>query len=127
MATTSRPPGTTSVPVVARVKLERHLRFDWISFRASSVTDGKGAARRFCSMCSGWDRRPIRSPQTATRAWTETYRWKKLYGIQFLYAGPLFIHQLSHVWLDFRGIQDEYMREKGIDYFENSRCATYVQ
>ena len=60
-------------------------------------------------------------------AWTRTYRWKKLYDIEFLYAGPLFIHQLSHVWLDLRGIQDEYMRGRGIDYFENSRRATYVQ
>ena len=39
-------------------------------------------------------------------AWTQSYRWKKLYGIEFLYAGPLFIHQLSHMWIDFRGIQD---------------------
>jgi hypothetical protein len=31
------------------------------------------------------------------------------------------------VWIDFRGIQDAYMREKGIDYFENSRRATYAQ
>jgi hypothetical protein len=60
-------------------------------------------------------------------AWTKAYRWKKLYDIEFLYAGPLFIHQLSHVWLDFRGIQDAYMRGRGIDYFENSRRATYVQ
>ncbi len=52
---------------------------------------------------------------------------EKLYDIEFLYAGPLFIHQLSHVWIDFRGIQDEYMLSKGIDYFENSRRATYVQ
>jgi hypothetical protein len=37
------------------------------------------------------------------------------------------MHQLSHAFLDFRGIQDEYMRAKGIDYFENSRRATYVQ
>jgi hypothetical protein len=59
--------------------------------------------------------------------WASTYRWKKLYGFEFLYAGPLFIHQLSHIWIDFREIQDEYMRTKGIDYFENSRRATYVQ
>ncbi len=61
------------------------------------------------------------------RVWTSTYQWKKLYGHEFLYAGPLFIHQLSHVWIDFRRIQDEYMHMKGIDYFENSRRATYVQ
>jgi hypothetical protein len=60
-------------------------------------------------------------------AWTQTYRWKKLYGIEFLYAGPLFIHQLSHIWLDFRGLQDDFMRAHGIDYFENSRRASYVQ
>ncbi len=61
------------------------------------------------------------------KAQTQTYCWKELYGQEFLYAGPLFIHQLSHMWIDFRGIQDEFMREKGIDYFENSRRATYVQ
>ena len=61
------------------------------------------------------------------QAWTSTYEWRNLYGREFLYAGPLFIHQLSHMWLDFRGIQDEYMRDKGIDYFENSRRATYIQ
>ena len=61
------------------------------------------------------------------RAWTRTYKWKNLYGHEFLYAGPLFIHQLSHMWIDFRGIQDEYMRGKAIDYFENTRRAIYAQ
>lgn len=40
---------------------------------------------------------------------------------------PLFVHQYSHVWIDFSGIQDAFMREKGIDYFENSRRATLAQ
>lgn len=66
-------------------------------------------------------------PVEAYRAWLSTYSWKKIYGYEFVYAGPLFIHQLSHVWIDFRGIQDEYMRARGIDYFENSRRATCVQ
>ena len=60
-------------------------------------------------------------------AWCSSYEWKLVYDIEYLYAGPLFIHQLSHVWIDFRGIQDRYMRDKGIDYFENSRRATQVQ
>ncbi len=60
-------------------------------------------------------------------AWSSTYRWEQSYGYDYLYAGPLFTHQLSHVWIDFRGIQDAFMRDKGIDYFENSRRATYVQ
>jgi hypothetical protein len=60
-------------------------------------------------------------------AWTATYQWENLYGHDFLYAGPLFIHQFSHAWIDFRGIRDNFMREKGSDYFENSRQATYIQ
>jgi hypothetical protein len=60
-------------------------------------------------------------------AWTGTYQWENLYGIDLLYAGPLFIHQFSHAWIDFRGIRDRFMREKHCDYFENSRRATYVQ
>jgi hypothetical protein len=60
-------------------------------------------------------------------AWTATYQWENLYGHDFLYAGPLFVHQFSHAWLDFRGIRDRFMREKSCDYFENSRRATEVQ
>jgi hypothetical protein len=60
-------------------------------------------------------------------AWASTYRWERCYGYEYLYAGPLFTHQLSHVWIDFRGIQDAFMRDRGIDYFENSRRATFVQ
>ncbi len=59
--------------------------------------------------------------------WTATYQWENLYGYDFLYAGPLFIHQFSHAWIDFRGIRDRFMREKRCDYFENSRRATEVQ
>jgi len=66
-------------------------------------------------------------PAQSYRAWASTYEWKTIYDTQFLYAGPLFTHQLSHVWIDFRGIQDAFMREHGIDYFENSRRATLVQ
>ncbi len=71
---------------------------------------------------------PTRPLTTASfEAWSVTYQWENLYGYDFLYAGPLFIHQFSHAWIDFRGIQDRFMREKRCDYFENSRRATYVQ
>jgi len=66
-------------------------------------------------------------PAQSYEAWTSTYEWRNLYGYDFIYAGPLFIHQLSHMWIDFRDIQDDYTRHKGIDYFENSRRATYIQ
>src|SRR5207248_2124359 len=60
-------------------------------------------------------------------AWCATYEWKTVEGIDYLHAGPLFTHQLSHVWCDFRGIRDRFMREHDCDYFENSRRATPVQ
>jgi hypothetical protein len=69
-------------------------------------------------------------PPETYKAFTSTYVWQEIYDRELLYnfySGPLFIHQLSHIWIDFRGIQDEFMREKGIDYFENSRRATYTQ
>ena len=66
-------------------------------------------------------------PESTYATWTSTYQWDHTYGYDYLYAGSLFTHQLSHIWIDFRGIQDAYMRDKGIDYFENSRRATYVQ
>ena len=65
-------------------------------------------------------------PEASYTEWTRTYRWRKVYGLEHLYAGPLFIHQLSHIWIDFRGIPDNYMRARGIDYFENSRRATFA-
>lgn len=61
------------------------------------------------------------------KKWISTFRNQTLYGQDHLYAGPLFIHQLSHVWIDFRGIMDDFNRKNGIDYFENSKRATYVQ
>ncbi|HEY8309944.1 MAG TPA: glucoamylase family protein [Gemmatimonadaceae bacterium] len=66
-------------------------------------------------------------PAESYSAWASSYKWKKIYGTEFLYSGPLFTHQLSHVWIDFRGIRDEFMRDKKSDYFENSRRATQVQ
>jgi lysophospholipase L1-like esterase len=58
---------------------------------------------------------------------TSTYQWGSFYGQDHLNFSPLFGHQYSHAWIDFRGIRDAYMRQKGIDYFENSRRATLSQ
>ncbi|MER8963373.1 MULTISPECIES: glucoamylase family protein [unclassified Mesorhizobium] len=66
-------------------------------------------------------------PPESYAAWLSTYKWKKIYGRELVYAGPLFVHQLSHIWIDFRGIRDASMRNHDCDYFENSREATYLQ
>ncbi len=65
----------------------------------------------------------------AWSAWAESYRgtWGRFMGYEHLSFAPLFGHQYSHIWIDFRGIQDATMRQRGIDYFENSRRAVYAQ
>ena len=65
----------------------------------------------------------------AWAAWTSTYDrgWGHFEGQEYLSFAPQFGHQYSEVWIDFRGIQDDYMRARGIDYFENSRRATLAQ
>ena len=65
----------------------------------------------------------------AWSAWSESYRgaWGRFMGYEHLSFAPLFGHQYSHVWIDFRGLQDATMRQRGIDYFENTRRAVYGQ
>jgi hypothetical protein len=65
-------------------------------------------------------------PAKSYQQWTSTFELKKPYNIEYLYAGPLFIHQFSQMWIDFRGLRDDFSRKAGFDYFENSRRATYV-
>ena len=63
-------------------------------------------------------------------AWTHftsSYRWEPFQGYEHVNFAPLFGHQYSHIWIDFRGIRDAYMRGRGIDYFENSRRAVLSQ
>ncbi|HEU4733810.1 MAG TPA: glucoamylase family protein [Kofleriaceae bacterium] len=62
-------------------------------------------------------------------AWSARYdqAWGAAYGQTLLGFPPLFGHQYSHVWVDFRGVADRFMRAHGLDYFENSRRATLAQ
>ena len=66
-------------------------------------------------------------PQASYDAWCATYQWKEVEGLAYLHAGPLFIHQMSHLWVDFRGLQDAFMRAHDSDYFINSRIGAHVQ
>lgn len=62
------------------------------------------------------------------KTWLASYDWRTPYpSLSHAAFPPLFGHQFSQVFIDFRGLTDSYMKEKGIDYFENSRRATLVQ
>ena len=59
-------------------------------------------------------------PAASWMAWS---RPKMTYGPYHYvsYADPLFVHQFSHAFVDFRGLQE---RETGIRWFDNSLTAT---
>ncbi|KRF01213.1 Tat pathway signal protein [Frateuria sp. Soil773] len=65
----------------------------------------------------------------AWKAWLSTNdrTWGTFHGQTFLNFAPLFGHQYSHAWIDFRGIRDDWNRAHDLDYFENSRRAAYAQ
>ncbi len=93
-----------------------HLEWDWRGYNEAMVLVLLAMASPTHPVDDG-----------AWQAWTENYRWGTFHGQEHLGFAPLFGHQYSHVWIDFRGIQDDWMRAKGIDYFENSRRATLAQ
>jgi len=68
-------------------------------------------------------------PAKSWQSWMASLEgnWGTHGGEPHLGFSPMFGHQYSHVWYDFRGIADAYMRGKGIDYFINSQRATVAQ
>jgi hypothetical protein len=70
----------------------------------------------------------MENAEDSYKAWLSTYQYNTPYpGLSHVAFPPLFGHQFSQAFIDYRGIADEYMKNKGFDYFENSRRATYVQ
>jgi hypothetical protein len=66
-------------------------------------------------------------PASAWTQWTGGYTWATYYGESFVPFPPLFGHEYSHCWVDFRHIADSYMNSHNSTYFENSRRATLAQ
>ena len=114
----------------------RRVEWPWVQVRSARLCHGWEPERGFLPydwggyneamilylLALGSPTFPIGSE--AWTAWTSSYDWQAHYGHEFVIFPPLFGHQYSHIWIDFRGIQDTYMRDKGLDYFENSRRAT---
>jgi len=93
-----------------------HLPYDWRGYNETMLLH---------ILALGSPTHPV--GRDTWRAYTSAYRWGSFHGQQHLGFAPLFGHQYSHVWIDFHGIRDSVMREKGLDYFENSRRATLAQ
>jgi hypothetical protein len=92
------------------------IRSDWVGYNEAMI---------LCCLGLGATANPL--PPTAWDAWTSGYTWTNCYGLSFVPFPPLFGHQYSHCWIDFRHIADSYMRLHNSSYFENSRRATLAQ
>jgi hypothetical protein len=66
-------------------------------------------------------------PTSSWSRWTSRYTWATNYGLAFIPFPPLFGHQYSHCWIDFRHTADSYMNNHNTTYFENSRRASLAQ
>ena len=121
--------------------INNRVDWPWMLGRGPYVSMGWGPEKGFIT--SQWDRYneatllyllalgsptfPI-SPELWAR-WTANSEvsWGDHYGERHLKFAPLFGHQYSHVWVDFRGIRDPFLRAHDFDLFENSRRATRAQ
>jgi hypothetical protein len=109
----------------------------WMANGGSSLTMGWTPESGFISArWIGYDEAMIlyimglgsgKLPSVDWNSWTSGYVWHTNYGYAYVEFPPLFGHQYSHCWVDFRHIADNYMNGRGISYFENSRRATLAQ
>ena len=94
------------------------LDYDWIGYNEGMIVILLAlGSPTFAVEPAAWER------------WTSRYdtTFGVAYGQKHLMFPPLFGHQYSHLWVDFRKIRDRYMAAHDLDYFENSRRATYAQ
>jgi hypothetical protein len=122
-------------------RLYRNVEWDWMQPRAPLISMGWFPEKGFIEhdwrgyneamlvyvLALGSPTHPVQPD--AWGAWTASYdkTWGVFQDQEHLSFAPLFGHQYSHAWIDFRDIRDEAMRARGIDYFENSRRATLSQ
>ncbi len=94
------------------------LPYDWLGYNEAMIV---------YLLALGSPTYPVE--QSAWDAWTSTYdqSWLSEFGETHLAFAPLFGHQYCQTWIDLRGLQDGYMTQRGIDYFENNRRAIYAQ
>jgi hypothetical protein len=120
-------------------KLYERIDWPWMANNSNSLAMGWNPGSRFISSrWIGYNEAMIlyimglgaptnALPPIHWQSWTGGYRWQTNYTYSYVGFAPLFGHQYSHCWIDFRHMGDDYMNAKGISYFENSRRATLAQ
>jgi len=128
---------------IRRLAEEINGRVDWPWMLGSGPLVSMGWTPEHGFIASQWDRfnestilyllaigsptKPI-DPAIWSR-WTSnfSYSWREEWGERHLAFPPHFGHQYSHLWVDFHGIRDPWLRAHDLDLFENSRRATRAQ
>jgi hypothetical protein len=122
-------------------QINDRVDWQWMLGKGPFISMGWGPEKGFIT--SQWDRyneatllyllalgsptHPV-SPAVWTRLTANfNLSWGTHFGEQHLHFPPMFGHQYSHVWVDFRGIRDPWLAAHDIDLFENSRRATRAQ
>ena len=100
------------------------MSMGWHPEKGFIESDWKGynEAMVLLIMAMGSPTHPI--PEQSWSKWCETYPVDSFYGQKNVQFDPLFGHQYSHIWIDFRDIRDSFMTANNDDYFNNSRKAT---
>lgn len=117
-------------------KLYKRVEFDWMLNTEGRLSMGWRPERGFIySDWHGYNEAMILMilalgspdhsiPSSSWSKWCDTYYTTEFQGYEMINFGPLFGHQYSHAFIDFRGINDNYTQTLGFDYFENSVRAT---
>ncbi len=130
---------------LAQAVYER-IEWDWVMIRPNRISMGWHPESGFIPadwnvynegmlvllLAIGSPTHPV--PAAVWDEWCSVYdrSWTDRWGPRHLAFAPLFGHQYSHMYVDFRGVQDAFMRSKqaeipGFDYFQNSVRAVEAQ
>ncbi len=123
------------------------IEWDWVVVRPNRIAMGWRPERGYTPadwnvynegmltllLAIGSQTHPV--PASVWEEWCSVYdrSWTDKHGPLHLHFAPMFGHQYSHMYVDFRGIQDPWMREtsqrlgRPFDYFMNSQLAVQAQ
>ena len=138
-------PDEVRIRALAQAVYER-VEWDWAVVRPDRITMGWHPETGFIAsdwnvynegmlvllLAMGSPTHPV--PASVWDEWCKVYpaSWTDAWGPAHLHFPPLFGHQYSHIYVDYRGIRDAWLRTKSLeigdfDYFQNSVRAVQAQ
>lgn len=131
-------PAETEIRAIAE-RLNARVEWPWFMARPNRICMGWSPEGGFITydwhgymegmsmlvMALGSPTHPV--PAETWPTYTKAAVWGTFGGQSNFQFGPLFGHQFSHIWIDFRGVRDAASAARGLDYAENTRRATLAQ